>query len=111
MYTLVFRYNDKIVGVFDDKSVFKNTTFHFILNLLISAKLFDTKKECGIALREDLKQLYTDSDFTFTYKSHEFNKKTLETNKIVVTIPTPYYSEHNFIFFTDINKAIPMLSI
>lgn len=111
MHTLIFKYNNKIVGVFDDKNIFKHSSFHFILDLLISAKLFDTKKECGLVIRKELKQLYSEPDFTFTYNNHVFDKKTLETNKVVLTIPRPYRSEHDFIFFTDINKPIPMLSI
>lgn len=111
MYTLIFKYNNKVVGVFDDKNIFKNSSFHFILDLLISVKLFDTKKDCGLAIRKELKQLYTDPDFTFTYNNHVFDKKTLETNKVVISVPKPYHSEHDFIYFTDINKAIPMLTV
>ena len=108
--SLVFKYNDKIFGVFDDKNTFKNETFHFILNLLISDNKFTTKKECGLAIRNELKQLYTNSDFSFTYNNHVFTKKTFETNKLS-SISPPYRSEHDFIFFTDINKPIPMLAI
>ena len=43
--------------IFDDKAKFKTSTFHYILHTLLSTKLFKTKKECGMAIKEELKKM------------------------------------------------------
>ena len=113
MGLLLFNCNDIPVGIFDDKNKFKTTTFHYILDTLISANLFTTKKECGISIKSDLKKLYSEDNFTFKYESFKFSKRSMELNVVAISIPKQYSSNTNFLFFkeSELDKPIPLLPL
>ena len=114
MSAYLFKENDEIVGIFDDKTKFKNSTFHYILDSLISKGMFKTKKQCGLKIKDDLKMLYSENNYSFLYNGQKFTKVTMDMNKVLcLTIPRQYTSEINFIFFKkeDLVKPIPLLSV
>jgi len=114
MSVFVFKENEEIIGVFDDKTKFKNSTFHYILDCLISKGIFKTKKQCGIKIKEDLKLLYSENNYTFIYSGIKFSKTELRINKINrIIIPKQYISDINFIYFGkyEISKPLPLLPL
>ena len=113
MGVILFSCNDIPVGIFDDKKKFKTITFHYILDTLISAKLFKTKKECGITIKSNLKQMYSIDNFSFKYDDFKFTKVSMEMNNIVISIPKQYSSNTNFLFFrdTELDQPIPLLTL
>lgn len=112
VYTLV--YNSEIVGIFSDKDEFKRQSFHFILDTLINNNLFVNKKECGTAIKQDLKNLYSETVYSFSYSGHKFSKLLHYMNKMnCVSIPVQYSADVTFMVYTPNELSIPltMLSI
>lgn len=114
MSVFVFKENEEIVGIFDDKTKFKNSTFHYILDSLISKGIFRTKKQCGLKIKEDLKLLYSENSYTFIYSGIKFSKFEFGLNKIDrIIVPKQYISDINFIYFSksEILKPLPLLPL
>lgn len=112
LYTLT--YGTEIVGIFDNKGDFKQKTFHFILDKLLENNLFVNKKECGLAIKSDLKALYSTDNYSFGYHGHVFSKITSEPNQIrYISIPQQYSATTKFIVFRpdDLQKPLKMLTI
>ena len=112
VYTLL--YGSDVVGIFSDKDEFKQKSFHFILDTLINNNLFVNKRECGVAIKSNLKTLYSSPDYSFTYNGHSFSKMTNELNTIrYISIPKQYSADTEFIVYTidDLTKPLTMLSV
>ena len=89
MVATVFKIDGELVGVFDNKKDFKNTSFHYILDYLISKGFYKTKKQCGNAIKDDLKLLYSEENYVFISHSIRFEKQTFRMNKIERKIEKP----------------------
>jgi hypothetical protein len=112
VYTLIYGF--EVVGIFTDKDEFKQQSFHFILDTLLNNNLFVNKKECGMAIKSDLKNLYGLDDYSFSYNGHKFSKMTSEANKIrYITIPKQYSVDTKFIAYkaSELQKPLTMLSV
>ena len=106
--------NGNNVGVFDDKKVFKTKSFHYILENLISKGYFKTKKQCGVKIKDDLKLLYDNDDYTFMYKDTKFSKIILELNELEsVKIEKKVIDDNIFVVYTlqELTKPIEMLDV
>jgi hypothetical protein len=105
-------YGSDVVGIFNDKGEFKQKSFHFILDVLIDSNLFVNKKECGLAIKNELKSMYSMSEYSFSYHGHKFSKFTNEINKIhYIYIPKQYSVDTKFILYNidQLNEPLPML--
>ena len=114
MSVIIFKKNNNITGIFDDKKVFKTSSFHFILDILLGKQYFKTKKQCGVAIKEDLKLLYSEEDYTFIFKDCKFEKHTMKLNYIeTINIPKQKIESDFFVFYTTLtlNKPIQMLEV
>ena len=114
MSVILFSENDKVMGTFDDKKSFKTKTFHYILSSLIDKGYLKTKKQCGTTIKEDLKLLYDDSDYTFMFKDIKYSKKTLELNILEFLKEEKVSMEDiNFIVYklVDIDKPLELLEV
>lgn len=114
MSVIIFKENDKIMGVFDDKKSFKNSSFHYILDVLIKKNYFNTKKQCGVNIKEDLKLLYSEENYAFIFKDYKFEKITMELNHIeTINIPKQKIESDIFVFYTiaTLNKPIQLLEL
>jgi hypothetical protein len=113
MSVIVFSQNDKNVGVFDDKKVFKSKSFHFILDTLINKGYFKTKKQCGMKIKDDLKILYEDSDYAFTYKDIKFSKTVFVTNELEIVKIEKKTDDNVFVVYTidTLNSPLEMLDV
>lgn len=114
MSTIVFQENDKTIGVFDDRNIFKTKSFHYILELLINKGYFKTKKQCGVKIKDDLKLLYDDSEYTFKYKDIKFGKLLMEMNTLDMPVkPVANLEDALFICYSisDISKPLDMLDV
>ena len=113
MCALLFKCNDQIIGVFDDKIKFKTSTFHYIINTFLAAGMFKTKKECGMSVKEELKKMYSEENFTFSRRDYKFDKISLQMNRIAISIPRQYSSDTRFLFYreNELNISIPLLSV
>lgn len=112
VYTLA--YGTDVVGIFSDKNEFKQQSFHFILDTLINNNLFVNKRECGVAIKNDLKVLYSSVNYSFCYNGHKFSKMTNELNTIrYISIPKQYSVDTKFIVYKpdELSKPLAMLSI
>ena len=114
MSIIVFSENDKNVAVFEDKKAFKTKSFHYILENLINKGYFKTKKQCGMNIKDDLKLLYDDNDYSFTYKDVKFSKQLFELDTLEIVKVEKKIDENNiFIVYTlqDLSKPIEMLDV
>ena len=109
----IFKENGNIIGAFDDKKNFKIKTFHRILDTLINHGYFKTKKQCGTNIKEDLKLLYSETDYTFIYKDCKFEKITLILNEIEKIEIVRDQTENVFISYSlsTLNKPIEFLEV
>jgi len=110
--------NDKVVGVFDDKEKFKRTTFNYILDRFMEVGKYESKKQCGVKIKEDLKLLYGDFEYTFVHEGIKYTKQIFEMNKLVDPIVVPRIEEdtkskHKFLYYTlpELNKPLPLHDI
>ena len=112
MEGIIFRRDNKILGLFNDKSEFKTKSFHYILDYLISKSYFKTKKQCGTKIKDDLKLMYSEDNYTFLYKDIKFEKTTFLFN-IIEKIIKESQSDSNFICYknTELSRPIAMLDI
>lgn len=113
MSVIVFSQNDKNIGVFDDKKVFKSKSFHFILDTLISKGYFKTKKQCGMKIKDDLKILYEDSDYSFIYKDVKFSKNVFIPNELEIVKIEKKDDDSVFVIYTieTLNAPLDMLDV
>ena len=112
VYTLL--YGSEVAGIFSDKDEFKQQSFHFILDTLMNNNLFVNKRECGVAIKADLKTLYASTDYSFTYHGHTFSKMTSEMNTIrYISIPKQYSADTAFVMYRieDLAKPLAMLPV
>ena len=82
VFTEMYKNNSKIIGVFDDKTLFKHSSFHYILDRLIEEKYFKTKKKCGETIKDELKNFYKEENYSFSHVKLTFSKKCVILNKI-----------------------------
>ena len=101
--------NMKIIGIFDDKTLFKHKSFHYILDRLIQEKYFKTKKNCGENIKGNLKNFYKEENFSFSHEKLTFSKKSLILNKIDELKKEK--KKMKYIVFTkqELNKQLDML--
>jgi len=128
MSATIFKLDGELLGVFNNKKDFKNTSFHYILEYLISKGFYKTKKQCGNAIKEDLKLLYSEETYVFTYNSIRFEKQTLTMNKIGKKIEPPVKMKikddvhipkistgvsGNYVFYTisDLTKPVKLIDV
>lgn len=131
MAATVFKLDGEMVGIFDNKKDFKNISFHYILDYLIAKGFYKTKKQCGNAIKEDLKLLYSEETYAFISHSIKFEKLTFHMNKINKKIETPVKEEKievkdevsipklsldptgNFVFYTisDLTKPVKLIDV
>ena len=127
MTAIVFKLDGELFGVFDNKKDFKNISFHYILDYLISKGFYKTKKQCGNAIKEDLKMLYSEENYVFVRNSVKFEKQSITMNKIeqkivkpekttsksIDSIPKITSSENNYVFYSisDLAKPVKMIDI
>ena len=114
MSPILFSQNDKPVAVFDDKKAFKSKSFHYILDSLIKQGYFKTKKQCGMKIKEDLKMLFEEGDYTFIYKDMKFCKQMFEMNELEIVKEEKCVIDNvTYVFYAleDINKPIDMLDV
>lgn len=108
---------DNIVGVFDDKEKFKRTTFNYILERLMEVGKYESKKQCGMKIKEDLKLLYGDFEYSFVHEGLKFTKKLFEMNNVKNPIVVPNIdmtiSKHCFMYYnlSELNKPLPLHDI
>ena len=112
MEGIIFKRDNKVIGLFNDKSEFKTKSFHYILEFLISKSYFKTKKQCGVKIKNDLKLFYSEDNYTFLYKDVKFEKNVLEFN-VIEKIVKESVKSNNFICYkvTELSKPIPFLNI
>mgnify|MGYP003646603336 FL=1 len=114
MSPILFSQNDKPVAVFDDKKLFKSKSFHYILDILIKQGYFKTKKQCGMKIKEDLKLLFEEDDYTFIYKDIKFSKQIFEMNELVIVKEEKCVLDNViYVYYSleDINKPIDMIDV
>lgn len=131
MAATVFKLDGEMVGIFDNKKDFKNISFHYILDYLIAKGFYKTKKQCGNAIKEDLKLFYSEETYAFISNSVKFEKLTFSMNKINKKIETPVKEEKievkdevsipklsldptgNFVFYTisDLTKPVKLIDV
>jgi hypothetical protein len=114
MSPILFSQNDKPIAVFDDKKIFKTKSFHYILDSLIKRGYFKTKKQCGMKIKEDLKLLFEEGDYSFIYKDMKFCKQIFEMNDLQIVKEEKCVLESNiYIVYNlqDINSPIEMLDV
>ena len=114
MSIIILSMNGNNVGVFDDKKVFKTKSFHYILENLINRGYFKTKKQCGVKIKDDLKLLYDNDDYTFMYKDVKFSKIILELNELEsIKIEKKVIDNNIFVIYTlqELTKPIAMLDV
>jgi hypothetical protein len=104
MSAILFSQNDKIVGIFNDKNVFKTKSFHYILDVLIGKGYFKTKKQCGMKIKDDLKLFYEEPEYTFIYKDVKFSKSSYEMNSLEVIETIKKEIENNIFVVYDISS-------
>ena len=112
VYALI--YDREVVGIFSNNDEFKQKSFHFILDMLMQSNLFVNKKECGLAIKNDLKALYSTLNYSFSYNGHEFSKMTRELDKIeYISIPKQYSVNVKFIVYkeSELNKPLTMVGV
>jgi hypothetical protein len=111
MEGILFKRDNKILGLFNDKIEFKTKTFHHILDYLISKSYFKTKKQCGTKIKNDLKLFYSENDYTFLYKDIKFEKTTFKFNVIEKVVKE--IKSNNFICYkiTELSKPIVSLEV
>jgi len=120
MSAYIFKINGEICGVFDNKKDFKNITFYRILDELMSKGSYKTKKQCGNAIKEDLKLFYGEDNYSFISEKIQFEKECLEMNKIIkseektINIPKiETQTESNYVFYSlsDLNKPVKLIDV
>ena len=128
MAATIFKLDGELVGVFDNKKDFKNISFHYILDHLIAKGFYKTKKQCGNAIKEDLKLLYSEDNYVFTTKSIRIEKETMKMNCIEKPIEKPKPEKpkeeksddisipkqgSNYVFYTisDLSKPIKLIDV
>lgn len=120
MTAYVFKISGDIHGVFDNKKDFKNVTFYRILDELMRKGSYKTKKQCGNAIKEDLKLFYSEDNYSFISDYINFEKECLVMNKIIKTeekminIPKiEIQTQSNYIFYSlsDINKPVKLIDV
>lgn len=120
MTAYVFKISGDIHGVFDNKKDFKNATFYRILDELMRKGSYKTKKQCGNAIKEDLKLFYSEDNYSFISDYINFEKECLVMNKIIKTeektinIPKiEIQTQSNYIFYSlsDINKPVKLIDV
>ena len=114
MSIIILSMNGNNVGVFDDKKVFKTKSFHYILENLINRGYFKTKKQCGVKIKDDLKLLYDNDDYTFMYKDVKFSKIILELNELEsIKIEKKVIDNNIFVIYTlqELTNPIAMLDV
>lgn len=104
MNVILFFKNEKIVGIFNGKNIFKTKSFHYILDVLIAKGYFETKKQCGMKIKDDLKLFYEEQDYTFIYKDIKFSKTSHEMNSLEVIETIKKEIENNIFVIYDINS-------
>jgi hypothetical protein len=115
MSVIIFELDEVIVGVFDNKVDFKNMSFNYIIDHMMSNHNFETKRKCGLSIKDDLKMLNIEENYSFIVKNNNFKKQTLLLNKIKVNISkkpepkqTSSYKVYNAI---DLTKPITLVDI
>ena len=113
MAVIVFSQNDKNIGAFDDKKQFKTKSFHFILDTLISKGYFKTKKQCGMKIKDELKLLYEEGNYTFMYKDVKFSKNVFDLNELEVVQIKKKVISNLFIQYTieTLSKPLEMIDV
>lgn len=120
MSAYIFKINGDIHGVFDNKKDFKNITFYRILDELIGKGGYKTKKQCGNAIKEDLKLFYSEDNYSFVSDYINFEKECLVMNKVIkieektINIPKiETQTDSNYIFYSlsDINKPVKLIDV
>ena len=120
MTAYVFKISGDIHGVFDNKKDFKNATFYRILDELMGKGGYKTKKQCGNAIKEDLKLFYSEDNYSFISDHINFEKECLVMNKIIkveektINIPKiETQTDSNYIFYSlsDINKPVKLIDV
>lgn len=114
MTALLFKENDKIIGIFNDKKIFKTSTFHYILDIMLEKKYFKTKKQCGVKIKEDLKLFFSEENYTFIYKDCKFEKLSMKFNHLeIINIPKQKIQSDIFVVYTiaTLNKPIELLEV
>ena len=112
VYSLL--YNSELVGIFSDRDEFKQLSFHFILDMLLDSNLFVNKRECGMAIKSDLKTLYSMDNYSFSYHGHHFSKITSKLNALrYISIPKQYNTETKFIVYKvdEMSKPLSMMTV
>ena len=112
MSIIVFSKNDKSIGVFNDKNTFKTKSFHYILDVLIKNGHFKTKKQCGMKIKDDLKLLYEDDEYTFQYKDIKFSKIVFNVNELEI-VKLQNKAKNLFISYTieTLSKSLEMFDV
>lgn len=120
MSAYIFKINGDIHGVFDNKKDFKNITFYRILDELMGKGCYKTKKQCGNAIKEDLKIFYSEDNYSFISDHINFEKECLVMNKVIkieektINIPKiETQTDSNYIFYSlsDINKPVKLIDV
>ena len=76
--------------------------------------MFKTKKECGMSVKEELKKMYSEENFTFSRRDYKFDKISLQMNRIANIYPRDNISsDTRFLFYreNELNISIPLLSV
>lgn len=114
MSAILFSQNDKIIGIFNDKNVFKTKSFHYILDTLIGKEYFKTKKQCGMKIKDDLKLFYEEQEYTFIYKDMKFSKVSYQMNELeLVEIVKKEITNNIFVMYDigTLGTSIEMLEV
>ena len=93
MSVIVFKIDEVVVGVFDNKVDFKNMSFKYIIEHMMSKYKFETRRNCGLTIKEDLKMLNREENYTFTVIDSKFERRTLLLNTIKDNIHKPKQSK------------------